>query len=151
MTAVLSPLAGRAVPLAEVPDAVFSAGMLGPGIAVHPSGTGQVDALAPLDGVVTALQPHAYVVTGFDGVGALVHLGLETVGLGGAGFTAHVGVGDTVSAGQPVVRWSPDAVSAGGRSPLVMVVLPEAAADAVVAVAGEGEQAALAPLLEVAV
>lgn len=150
MTTVLSPLAGRPVPLAEVPDPVFSAGMLGPGIAVHPAGRGEVDALAPVDGVVTALQPHACVVTGADGVGVLVHLGLDTVRLRGVGFTAHVAAGDAVRAGQPLVRWSPDAVAAGGLSPLVVVVLPGLVPDAVATVAGEGEQPALAPLLEVA-
>jgi phosphotransferase system IIA component len=51
-----------------------------------------------------------------------VHLGLDTVQLGGAGFTLHVAEGDTVQAGDAVVSWDPAQVEAGGRSPICPVV-----------------------------
>ena len=56
----------------------------------------------------------------------LVHLRLDTVKLGGRGFTVHVVEGDRVAAGDPIVTWSPAAVEAGGRSPIVPVVALEA-------------------------
>ena len=98
-TPVLAPIAGRAVALAEVPDPVFAQGMVGYGAAVDPPRQ-VVDAVAPVSGKLLKLMPHAYVIMTADNVGVLVHLGLDTVQLNGAGFTAHVALGDTVSAGQ---------------------------------------------------
>lgn len=119
MTAVLSPAAGTVHPLADVPDPVFSAEMVGPGLAVDPDRTPQV-AVAPVAGSIVKLMPHAYAIAG-DGVNVLVHLGIDTVQLDGAGFELLAAQGDQVSAGQPLVRWDPAAVEAGGRSPYVMV------------------------------
>ncbi|WP_136192731.1 MULTISPECIES: PTS sugar transporter subunit IIA [Actinomyces] len=127
-TSIHSPLAGRVIAVAAVPDPVFSSGMLGPGLAVDPdrAGGGDVTALAPVSGTVTKLHPHAFVVTDAGGRSILVHLGLDTVELEGAGFTLHVAQGDAVAAGAPVVTWCPAAVEAGGRSPLVPVIALQA-------------------------
>lgn len=149
---VLAPLAGRVVALDEVPDPVFAAAMLGPGVAIVPDvarlpgpagpdapAEQRVTALSPVTGVVAALHPHAFAVRADDdGEGperaVLVHLGIDTVQLGGAGFDLHVEQGERVEAGQPVVTWSPGEVSAGGRSAVVPVVaLGAAATDVVVA------------------
>ena len=119
---VLAPVDGRAVPLADVPDAVFSAGMVGYGAAIEP-GPGTVDATAPVPGTLVRLMPHAYVVLTADGVGVLVHLGLDTVTLDGAGFTVHAAQGDKVTAGEKIVTYDVAAVTAAGLNPIVAVVV----------------------------
>jgi sugar PTS system EIIA component len=121
-TQVLAPVAGRAVPLADVPDPVFSAGMVGYGAAIEPPRR-VIDAVAPVSGKVLKLLPHAYIVVTADEVGVLVHLGLDTVKLNGEGFTAHVGQGDDVTAGQLVVTYDVAAVEANGFNPIVPVVV----------------------------
>lgn len=123
---VAAPVPGRAVPLAAVPDPVFARGMVGPGLAVEPVLAAGV-AVSPVDGVVARLHPHAYVVVA-GGLGVLVHLGIDTVRLAGAGFELLVGVGATVACGQPVARWDPAAVRAGGLCPTCPVVALDAAA-----------------------
>jgi PTS system N-acetylglucosamine-specific IIA component len=126
--AVLSPVAGRVLPLAEVPDPVFAGALVGPGVAVAPAG-GPAAAVAPVAGTIVTLHPHAFVIAAAAGQGVLVHLGLDTVQLKGAGFTLLAAQGDLVAAGQPIVAWDPAAVEAGGRSAICPVVALDAAAD----------------------
>ena len=121
-TPVLAPVPGRALPLSEVPDPVFSQGMVGHGAAVDPPRQ-VVDAIAPVSGKILKLLPHAYVIMTAEGLGVLVHLGLDTVGLDGAGFTTHVAQGDAVTAGQPVITYDVPAIVAAGLSPVVPVVV----------------------------
>lgn len=121
-TRVLAPVAGRAVALQDVPDPVFSAGMVGYGAAVDPP-RGVIDAIAPVSGKLLKLMPHAYVIMTADNVGVLVHLGLDTVALNGAGFTTHVSQGDEVTAGQVVITYDVSAVEAKGLNPIVPVVV----------------------------
>jgi PTS system glucose-specific IIA component len=125
---ILSPVAGRVVPITEVPDPVFAQAMVGPGVAVQPAG-GRSDAVAPVDGTVATLHPHAYVVATEDGKAVLVHLGIDTVKEKGEGFTLHVVKGEQVRAGQPIVSWDPEAVTAAGYSAIVPVVALDASAD----------------------
>ena len=125
---ILSPVAGRVVPITEVPDPVFAQAMVGPGIAVQPAG-GRSDAVAPVDGTVATLHPHAYVIATEDGKAVLVHLGIDTVKEKGEGFTLHVVKGERVRAGQPIVSWDPEAVTAAGYSAIVPVVALDASAD----------------------
>src|SRR2546429_99447 len=82
MTTVTSPLAGRAIGLAAVPDPVFSGAMVGPGTAIDPVREPS-EAVAPVDGVIVSLHPHAFVVVDEQGHGVLVHLGIDTVQLNG--------------------------------------------------------------------
>jgi PTS system glucose-specific IIA component len=121
-THVLAPLAGRAVPLHDVPDPVFAQGMVGYGAAVEPPHS-VVDAVAPVSGKLLKLMPHAYLVMTADNVGVLVHLGLDTVGLNGEGFTTHVSQGDQVEAGQVVITYDVPAIVARGLAPIVPVVV----------------------------
>jgi len=121
-TPVLAPVPGRAVALTDVPDPVFSQGMVGYGAAVDPP-RGVVDAVAPVSGKLLKLLPHAYVIMTPDNVGILVHLGLDTVTLSGAGFTTHVSEGDDVSAGQVVITYDVPSVEAAGLNPIVPVVV----------------------------
>lgn len=122
LTRVLAPVAGRAVALHDVPDPVFSAGMVGYGAAVDPP-RGVVEAIAPVGGKLLKLMPHAYVIMTADNVGILVHLGLDTVALNGEGFTTHVSQGDDVAAGQVIVTYDVPAIEAKGLNPIVPVVV----------------------------
>ncbi len=121
-TSVLAPVRGRAVALQDVPDPVFSQGMVGYGAAVDPP-RGVIEAVAPVSGKVLKLLPHAYIVLTPDNVGILVHLGLDTVRLNGEGFTAHVSQGDDVTAGQLIITYDVPSVEAKGLNPIVPVVV----------------------------
>ncbi|MFC6886826.1 PTS sugar transporter subunit IIA [Actinomadura yumaensis] len=138
MTRVLSPVSGKVVGLAGVPDPVFAQAMVGPGTAVDPErGPGQ--AIAPVTGTIVKMHPHAYVVVDSEGHGVLVHLGVDTVQLKGEGFELLAAEGDRVSAGDPLVGWDPDRIEAGGRSPVCAIVALDAGADALSDVAESGE------------
>jgi sugar PTS system EIIA component len=121
-TQILAPVGGRAVPLTDVPDPVFSAGMVGHGAAIDPPRE-VIDAVAPVSGKLLKLMPHAYIVMTPEGVGVLVHLGLDTVSLNGDGFTAHVSQGDQVTVGQVLITYDVPAVEAKGLNPIVPVVV----------------------------
>ncbi|WP_225846793.1 PTS glucose transporter subunit IIA [Streptomyces sp. HPF1205] len=141
MTTVSSPVAGRAIGLAAVPDPVFSGAMVGPGTAVDPVREPGV-AVAPVNGVLVSLHPHAFVVVDDEGHGVLTHLGIDTVQLGGEGFEVLVHKGDTVMRGQGIVRWDPVAVEAAGKSAVCPVVALEATADSLADIVDSGVVAA---------
>ncbi|MGK5642397.1 PTS sugar transporter subunit IIA [Streptomyces sp. URMC 126] len=128
MTTVSSPITGRAIGLAAVPDPVFSGAMVGPGTAVDPVREPS-EAVAPVDGVIVSLHPHAFVVVDSEGHGVLTHLGIDTVQLNGEGFELLVNKGDNVTRGQAVIRWNPAAVEAAGKSPVSPVIALEATAE----------------------
>jgi glucose-specific phosphotransferase system IIA component len=128
---VASPVAGRVVPLTEVPDPVFAEAMVGPGLAVVPAPSAG-DAVAPVAGVIATLHPHAFVVATPSGRAVLVHLGIDTVKLHGQGFVLHVAKGDEVVVGQPVVGWDPAAVAEAGYATVCPVIALDAEAAAVV-------------------
>ena len=121
-TEVFAPVGGRAVPLADVPDPVFSAGMVGHGAAVDPPHE-VLQAVAPVSGKLLKLMPHAYIVVTPQGVGVLVHLGLDTVQLKGDGFTTRVSQGDDVTAGAVIITYDVPSVIAKGLNPIVPVVV----------------------------
>lgn len=125
---VVAPVSGAVVAMADVPDPVFAGSIVGPGLAIDPDQDGDQPVVAPVDGRVAKLHPHAFVVQVDAHRAVLVHLGLDTVQLGGVGFTLHVAEGDQVTAGQKVVTWTPSAVAAGGRSPVCPVVALQAEA-----------------------
>ena len=150
-TPVLAPVAGRAVALPDVPDPIFSQGMVGHGAAIDPP-RGVLDAVAPVGGKVMKLYPHAYIIITPEGVAVLVHLGLDTVQLNGEGFTLHVQEGDEVSVGQVVVTYDVPAVEATGRNPIVPIVVMERQPEDIAlaaAVAAGAELAALEELFAV--
>ncbi|MDY7529011.1 MULTISPECIES: PTS glucose transporter subunit IIA [unclassified Cryobacterium] len=121
---VLAPVPGRAVGLAEVPDPTFAQAIVGPGAAIDPP-RGMVDAIAPISGRLLKVFPHAFVILSPDGIGVLVHLGIDTVELRGEGFTLRAKQGDQVAAGDVIVTWDSAAVEAGGRNPIVPVIILE--------------------------
>jgi sugar PTS system EIIA component len=127
---VTAPVPGTAAPLTEVPDPVFAGAMVGPGVAVWPD-LGTAEVVAPISGTLVKLKPHAFVVQEPGGRAVLVHLGIDTVGLNGDGFTLLATEGQHVRAGEVVVRWSPGDVARRGLSPVCPVVALDAPADAV--------------------
>jgi glucose-specific phosphotransferase system IIA component len=148
---LVAPLTGTVLAMADVPDPVFAGDIVGPGLAVDPDRTEGVaaDAVAPVDGTVAKLHPHAFVIQVDEQRAVLVHLGLDTVQLGGEGFTLHVAEGAQVRSGDRVVSWDPAVVAAGGRSPVVPVVALQAQPDAVRALVEPGARVAVGtPFLE---
>jgi len=107
--------------MTDTPDPVFSAEMVGPGVAIDPD-PGETTVVSPIAGKVVKVLPHAFVVLGSDGVGILVHLGINTVRLKGAGFEVLATQGSTVAAGDPMVRWDPSTISGEDISTVVPVV-----------------------------
>lgn len=110
--------------MADVPDPVFAEEMVGPGVAIAP-GDGPTTVVSPIAGKVLKVHPHAFVVLG-DGVGVLVHLGINTVRLEGAGFEVLVEQGADVAAGDPMIRWDPASITGEGISTVVPVVVMDA-------------------------
>ena len=121
---LLAPLAGVLLPLDQVPDPVFSSRLIGDGVCIDP--TSQT-LCAPLAGVISNIQDsgHAVSVTDDNGVQVLMHIGLDTVSLGGNGFTLLAAEGQTVDAGQPIIAWSPAQIEAQGLNPIVPVIALE--------------------------
>ncbi len=118
------PVSGWLCPLEEVPDPVFATGMLGEGIAIDPL----ADTVhAPAYGEIIAIHEaqHAVTLRLADGLDLLIHFGLDTVRLGGAGFTPLVHVGDCVMAGQALLRVDLDSIARGARSLVTPVILTE--------------------------
>lgn len=112
---IVSPLKGTVMPLAKVKDDAFAQGVLGKGVAVNPV-EGKVN--APFDGTVMALFPtkHAIGMVSDHGCEILIHIGLDTVGLEGKYFTAHVAQGDKVKKGQPLISFDLEAIKKEGYS-----------------------------------
>jgi PTS system N-acetylglucosamine-specific IIA component len=138
--------------LRDVPDPVFAEAMVGPGAAVDPPRT-LIDAVAPIDGTLVKVQPHAFVVQA-DGGGpaVLVHLGIDTVRLAGEHFTVRLEGGSRVRAGDVVTRWDVAAVAARGLDPIVPVIAldrPAASIRLAEAVTSGGTVAAGDPLIAV--
>ena len=119
---VTSPLEGRAVPISEIPDPVFSTGVVGDGIAIEPASNTVV---CPADAtVVTAPDSgHAFGLKLDSGVELLIHVGIDTVELGGKGFDVKVKAGDHVSAGQPLVVFDPTVIDEAGYSKITPVLV----------------------------
>lgn len=100
---IMAPLSGKIVALEQVPDPIFSEKALGDGIAILPE-DGKI--YSPVNGEIAsvAATKHAYGFQSEDGVDVLVHVGLETVGLQGKGFTVHKQEGDKVKIGDLVAE-----------------------------------------------
>ncbi|HEM5987948.1 TPA: PTS system trehalose-specific EIIBC component [Streptococcus suis] len=110
---LISPLTGQAKELSQATDPVFASGVMGQGILIDPS---EGVLVAPVDGEVSVLFPtnHAVGITAANGVELLMHIGMDTVGLEGKGFTAHVKQGDKVKAGDKLISFDIDVIKAAG-------------------------------------
>lgn len=134
MPDIQSPLVGTVRSLSAVPDELFAQGVMGPGVAIDPPDE-VVDAVAPIDGTLLQVFPHAFVVVADDGLAVLVHLGLDTVQLQGEGFTVFAAKGDRVSAGTPIIAYDVPAVRAAGRATIAPVVMLERSSEDVTVLA----------------
>ena len=115
-------LNGPVVPLADVKDEAFASGALGEGIAVEPT---DGELVAPADGEISSTfeTHHAVGMTTADGAELLMHIGIDTVKLGGKHFTYLVNEGDKVKKGQPLIRFELEAIKAEGypvTTPLIV-------------------------------
>ena len=107
---LIAPLTGILVPIEMVPDPVFAKKMVGDGISIDPlSGV----LLAPIDGEVVNVQPakHAVTIRSADGLEVVLHIGLDTVRMGGKGFQAKVKAGQQVSVGDELIAFDLDTVA----------------------------------------
>lgn len=133
---VATPVAGRVLPLEQVPDKVFSSGAMGQGLAVIPS---EGKAYAPVSGTVVAVMPHAFGIRRADGLEVLVHIGLDTVQLNGKHFSPAVTQGQQVAEGDLLNEFDIAAIRAAGYDPTtIMIVTNTGPYQAVVPVA-DGE------------
>jgi PTS system glucose-specific IIA component len=117
-----APLSGTMVALKDVPDPVFSQKIVGDGVAIQPS-DGVV--VAPTDCMVTYLFPtcHAIGLTSETGLEILIHIGIDTVKLNGAGFTPLVSVGEKVKTGDKLIRFDLSAILQAGYSVVTPIVI----------------------------
>ncbi len=134
---LLAPLSGTVRPITEMPDPVFSSKAMGDGLAIEPA-AGADTVVAPADATVAATMPgsnHAIGLVLDDGMELLVHVGVDTVEMGGDGFSCLVEQGQRVSAGQPLMTFSAEKIRAAGHPTAVAFV-----------VTGEGSATGLALL-----
>lgn len=106
-----SPVKGKVIKMADVPDPVFAGEVLGKGCAVWPE-----DDLvyAPCDGKVTVTMGHAVGLQSDSGIEVLVHVGVDTVNMNGDGFEGFVKADDVVKAGQPLLKIDRAKIAAAG-------------------------------------
>lgn len=134
---LLAPLSGTVRPITEMPDPVFSSKAMGDGLAIEPA-AGADTVVAPADATVAATMTgsnHAIGLVLDDGMELLVHVGVDTVEMGGDGFSCLVEQGQRVSAGQPLMTFSAEKIRAAGHPTAVAFV-----------VTGEGSATGLALL-----
>lgn len=122
---IVAPLSGRILPLAEIPDEVFSQGVLGDGVGIDP--TSNV-VLAPADASVSSViedSRHACGLALDNGIELLIHVGVDTVSMGGDGFELHVKEGDRVRRGDPLITFDLDKIRAAGHPTVTAFLVTE--------------------------
>ena len=118
-------LSGRVIPIDEVPDQVFSQKVLGDGLAIEP--TDHV-LLAPADGKITVVNEgtcHACGILLDNGAEILLHIGLDTVGMNGDGFTSFVAEGQRVKRGGRLIAFDPEKIKAAGHPCVTVLVVTD--------------------------
>ena len=112
---VLTPIRGKVLAQADIPDETFAQGILGPGCGIEPTGK---TVYAPFDGTVeqVASTLHAVGLTSVDGIEILIHVGMDTV-------EALVKVGDKVKAGTPLLKVDLDAIRAAGHPTATAIIV----------------------------
>ncbi|MDN6159954.1 MAG: glucose-specific PTS transporter subunit IIBC [Staphylococcus equorum] len=119
---IYSPGKGQIIPLSEVPDQVFAQKMIGDGVGFVPE-DGEI--VAPFDGTVKTIFPtkHAIGIESDEGVELLIHIGIDTVKLDGAGFESMVSTGDTIKKGQTLMHVDLDYIKANAPSIVTPLIL----------------------------
>lgn len=119
---VCAPVSGEMVSRTDIPDETFASGVLGEGVGIHPA---ESRVAAPFNGTVSSVADsgHAVGITSPEGLEVLIHIGIDTVDMGGKGFTTKVKEGDTVIAGQELISFDRKAIEAAGHPDIVVVLL----------------------------
>ena len=119
---VLTPIRGKVLAQADIPDETFAQGILGPGCGIEPTGK---TVYAPFDGTVdqVASTLHAVGLTSEDGIEILIHVGMDTVELKGKGYELFVQAGDHVRKGQLLFRFDMQAIAAAGYTLTTPVIV----------------------------
>lgn len=119
---VLAPISGEVKDLASCSDQIFSEAIMGKGLVILPD-DGMI--FAPFSGEISVITPekHAIGLTSTDGVELLIHVGIDTVGLGGKGYKSFVSKGDTVSVGQQLLAFDLDYIKEQGYSTEVPIIV----------------------------
>lgn len=119
---IYSPLSGTAVSVKEMNDAVFTDDILGKGHAIEPK---EGLLTAPVNGTITAMYKtnHAICLTTDDEVELLIHIGEDTVKLGGVNFTPLVKKGDRVRVGQPLMKFNIAAIHKAGYTVTTPIII----------------------------
>ena len=143
---VCAPFDGNAIAISEIPDEVFSQGILGGGCGLDPKSE---TVCAPFDGTVTQVidSKHAVGLTSRDGLEVLIHVGMDTVEMKGEGFDCLVKEGDAVKLGTPLLKFSVDAIKAAGYPTTTAVVVTNSDDFAEIEVLATGEVTQGQPLL----
>ncbi|RVU97365.1 PTS trehalose transporter subunit IIBC [Coriobacteriales bacterium OH1046] len=121
----VSPVSGDLMELSRVDDGVFSAGMMGEGVAIVPTGS---VAVSPVAGTVTAViedSKHAVGITTDDGIEFLVHVGLDTVDMKGKGFELFCRQGDRVAVGDKLLSFDRAAIAEAGHPDIVVLIVTD--------------------------
>lgn len=124
---ILNPLQGKFIPLAKIPDATFSQGLMGPGLGIEPSSN---LVIAPFDGVVASLF-HTKHAIGLESkplqdgkkIELLIHIGIDTVKMQGRGFEALVQQGDVIQKGQPLLRFDLELIKNEASSSITPIII----------------------------
>lgn len=119
---IANPLSGTVLALEDVADPVFASGSMGQGIAIKPTDN---KVYAPFSGEIATVLPskHAIGLISDDGVEVLIHVGIDTVTLGGTPFTSHVAKGDRVETGQLLLEFNTNAIENAGLSTVTPVLV----------------------------
>lgn len=118
-------LSGKLIPIEEVNDGVFSAKMLGEGVAIEPDSE---ELVAPADGEIAVVMENSFHAVGInltDGTQILLHIGLDTVKMNGDGFICHVKSGDKVKCGQKLISFDKNKIKEAGYRDVTMLVITE--------------------------
>lgn len=120
---IYSPVKGKIIKLENVLDEAFSSGALGKGIAIEPSEDGKV--FAPFDGVIETAFPtkHAIGLTSDKGVELLIHIGMDTVKLGGNHFVSHIEEGQKIKKGDLLMEFDAEKIKEAGYSVITPIVV----------------------------
>ena len=119
---VYAPAEGRVIPLEQFPDEVFCQGILGSGCGILPTGN---MVTAPFNGKIVQASDtlHAVGLLGDEGVELLIHVGVDTVEMGGKGFKYFVKDGQRVKRGDPLIGFDREGIKAAGYSDAIAVVV----------------------------
>ena len=119
---IYAPVTGKYIPITEIPDEVFSAGILGQGCGIEPY---ENNVVSPVNGLIAAITEtkHAIGITTDEGAELLIHIGLDTVYMNGKGFEVKVKCGDRVSCGQTLIVFNKDEIKAAGYASTIVFIV----------------------------